>query len=264
MSKRKHKKYTYPRQNKTEYIQSLTIPQYKDLLISYDKGQVRISDKNGNLLDLGPQSMTRSYQGQSKEHVVAKATNLGYVTDQVGSWAENFDYIFAIDTNSHPQKCNDFFCSVAFVYYGKVQKINDYERNMEGIPYLIIDWYHPCKVKIELISWMETIKYLQKFIPSNKKVGIVIDSELGNLEEYNNRTIPVFEKWYLPDNYTLIYATADSSDEWCNKMIKQCDKSASIRLNEIIADPKLKQNIPGCVAPIGYISVNQNVFNNIE
>ena len=102
----------------------------------------------------------------------------------------------------------------------------------------------------------------RKFQKKKDIISKCIDK--GRILGYNNRTIPVFEKWYLPDNYTLIYATADSSDEWCNKMIKQCDKSASIRLNEIIADPKLKQNILGGVAPIGYISVNQNVFNNIE
>ena len=40
-------------------------------------------------------------------------------------------------------------------------------------------------------------------------------------------------------NYTLMYATADTSDKWCNKMIKQCDKTASQRLKEIVASPKM-------------------------
>ena len=70
-------------------------------------------------------------------------------------------------------------------------------------------------------------------------VVIVIDLELGNLEGYNNRTIPIFGLWTLLENYTFMYVTADISDEWCNKMIKQCDKTASQRLKEIVASPKM-------------------------
>ena len=68
---------------------------------------------------------------------------------------------------------------------------------------------------------------------------IAIDSELGNIEGYNNWTIPFFEQWTLLENYTFMYVTADISDEWCNKMIKQCDKTASQRLKEIVASPKM-------------------------
>ena len=42
---------------------------------------------------------------------------------------------------------------------------------------------------------------------------IVIDSELGNLEGYNNRTIPIFGLWTLLENYTFMYVTADTSDK---------------------------------------------------
>ena len=70
-------------------------------------------------------------------------------------------------------------------------------------------------------------------------VVIVIDLELGNLEGYNNRTIPIFGLWTLLENYTFMYATADTLDEWCNKMIKQCDKTASQRLKEIVASPQM-------------------------
>ena len=42
---------------------------------------------------------------------------------------------------------------------------------------------------------------------------IVIDSELKNLEDYNNRTIPFFGQWTLLENYTFMYATADTSDK---------------------------------------------------
>ena len=50
-------------------------------------------------------------------------------------------------------------------------------------------------------------KKVQEIIPDNKKVVIVIDSELGNLEGYNNRTIPIFGLWTLLEDYTFMYVT---------------------------------------------------------
>lgn len=258
MSKRKQKRQTYKRENKIYTSKILTLPRNKDLLISYDKGQFILANENGIPYDLGSQSMVRSYQGASNERIIAQATDLDFMTDHVGSWPENFDYIFAMDTNTYPQKCDDFFCSVAAIYYGEVQRISDYERNMTCKPYMIIDWYHPCALKIETVTWMEVIKKLQERISANRKVGIVIDSELGNLEGYNNRTIPILGQWYLPENYTFMYATADATDEWCNKIIRECDKSASRRLTEVVAAPRLKKISAGGNAPIGFISYLNN------
>ena len=85
---------------------------------------------------------------------------------------------------------------------------------------------------------------------------IVIDSELGNLEGYNNRTIPIFGQWTLPENYLFMYATADTSDEWCNKIIKQCDKTALQRLKAIVAPPKIMKNPNGWNRPIVFISLS--------
>lgn len=256
MGKKKRNKTTFPRSNKIQSSKQIRLPKDWSMRISYDKGQFVIADKDGVPYDTGTQSMIRTYQGERKERVVAKATDLEFVTDQVGSWPENFDFIFAMDTNTHPEKCGDFYCSAAAIYYGEIEKINEYERNMICKPYMIIDWYHPWAMKIESVTWMEAIKKLQEIIPDNKKVGIVIDSELGNLEGYNNRTIPIFGQWLLPENYTFMYATADASDEWCNKMIKQCDKTASQRLKEIVAAPKMTKNPSGGNAPIGFISLS--------
>ena len=254
MSKKKRNRQKYERKNRINAAQKLTLPPNTNLHLSYDKGQFIILNERGVPYNLGPQTMVRSYEGETKERIIAKATNLEFVTDEVGSWPENFDYIFVMDTNTHPQKCDDFYCSVAAIYCGEVQRVNDYERNMTCRPYMVIDWYHSWPMKIETVTWMEVIKKLEEEIPINKKVGIVIDSELGNLDGYNNRTIPIFGQWFLPLNYSLIYATADVSDEWCNKIIKQCDKAASQRLKEVVRDPKMKHNPSNSNAPIGFIS----------
>ena len=253
MSKKK-KGFKYKRTNKTHSNKTVTIPRNKNFLISYKNGQLILANDKGIPYDVGTHSMIRFYQGEKKQRIVAQATNLKFVTDQVGSWPENFDYIFAMDTNTHPEKCEDFYCSAAAIYYGDIQKLSDYERNMTCRPFMVIDWYHSWEMKIEPVTWMEAIKKLQEIIPKDKLVGIVIDSELENLEGYNNRTTPIFGEWFLPENYTFMYATADTNDEWCNKMIKQCDKAATQRLKDMVVNPKMRKNPSGTNAPIGYIT----------
>jgi len=254
MSKKEQKKLIYPRKSRVHANKKITLPQDGKLHISYDRGQLLISDQDGVPFDLGKQTAVRSYEGKNREHIIAQATDLDYVTDQVGSWAENFDFIFAMDTNTHIEKCGDFFCSAAAIYYAEIRRFSEHERNMLCSPFMVIDWYHPREMKMEPVTWMEAIKKIQEIIPSTKKVGIVIDSELGKLEGYNNRTLPVFGQWRLPENYSFLYATADVSDEWCNKMIKQCDKTAKKRLKDIMASPKFLKSTAGLHAPIGLIS----------
>ena len=107
-------------------------------------------------------------------------------------------------------------------------------------------------MKIESVTWMEVIKKWKKnsyYI----NVVFVIDSELGNLEGYNNRTIPIFGLWTFLENYTFMYATVDTSDKWCNKIIKQCDKTTLQRLKEIVTSPKIMKNQNVGNTPIGYI-----------
>ena len=64
-----------------------------------------------------------------------------------------------------------------------------------------------------------------------------------------------FGQWTLPKNHLFMYETADTSDEWCNKIIKQCDETASQRLKEVAAWPKMTKNPNGGNAPIGFISL---------
>ena len=47
--------------------------------------------------------------------------------------------MFAMDANTHPEKCGDFYCSVAAIYYREIEKINNYEINMACKPDMLIN-----------------------------------------------------------------------------------------------------------------------------
>ena len=114
---------------------------------------------------------------------------------------------------------------------------------------------------MELETWKVVVEHLQTIIPADKKVGIIVDSELGLLSLYNNQDEPIVDDWYLPGNYQLLYATADKSDDWCNKLIRICDKTATTRLNEMQNAPKLKSNPDGCSVLLGNISFLDEINN---
>lgn len=66
------------------------------------------------------------------------------------------------------------------------------------------------------------------------KVGIVTDHDLGNIRNYNEKKSPIFDNVYLPEDFTLIYASSDAGNEnILNKLIRACDKEATLFLNGV-------------------------------
>jgi len=59
-------------------------------------------------------------------------------------------------------------------------------------------------------------------------VGIVVDSELDALTEWNARTRPLYGDALLPVNFGLVYASADKRrDSQLNNIMSCCDRLAS-------------------------------------
>jgi hypothetical protein len=66
------------------------------------------------------------------------------------------------------------------------------------------------------------------------RIGLVVDSSLGQLEVFNLRQCPILDDWYLPGPFTLIYASADSASECiANWLIRACDREARMLLDGI-------------------------------
>ena len=66
------------------------------------------------------------------------------------------------------------------------------------------------------------------------RIGLTVDSNLDSLDRYNSRDLPIHEEYFLPKNFTLIYASTDSgSDYVLNQLIKLCDREAELQLDSI-------------------------------
>lgn len=159
----------------------------------------------------------------------------------------DFDLITAIDTNSIEHNGNKI--SVACAAICKLSQTDDgvtaqfapveaYEFwNSEGNP--------------ETLAWAIHIDQIirSEGYHDRLKVGIVTDSELGNHDSFNARRTPIRDDFLLPENYTLMYGSADRGNELPNILIKSCDKWATKIIQKIKAEDELPKLHEGSGTP---------------
>lgn len=59
------------------------------------------------------------------------------------------------------------------------------------------------------------------------QIGFVTDCDLANHKAISRRERAIYGGHYLPEGFTLIYASADTGQELTNKLIKFCDAQAT-------------------------------------
>jgi hypothetical protein len=146
---------------------------------------------------------------------------------------ERFNLLLAIDTNyvSGPDGVTSVSCIVHCDYRSVGAKVLvAYEarqllelRNVAG--------------PAERIAWwilIENVRANAKF-SSVMSVGIVVDSDFGNIAAYNDRSRPIVGEYYLPPKFELLYATADTGSEFvANKLIVYADREAKALLDRLV------------------------------
>ena len=144
-----------------------------------------------------------------------------------------YNFIYAIDTNT-------MFTDNKYISVGSLVKGDFIKKNEEGFNlsykchknFIIESEYK--YIDVEQYLWTESIKLIKNelILHYNPKIGLIIDCDLGNLENYNNKLKPLYSNFYLPDNFTLIYASSDTGKEYLpNKMIALADHEAKANIN---------------------------------
>lgn len=146
-----------------------------------------------------------------------------------------FDRYLGIDT-SYKVSGGNFICATACLY---IDQSLDHKRGLtKGDSISVLDIPRLCFLcrpgtNPERYGWMRVIDSLVRWKEFNPKFtyGIVVDSELAILPQINIRELPVFEKFFLPENISLLYASADVGREsFYNKLIKATDQVAAVSL----------------------------------
>jgi hypothetical protein len=146
-----------------------------------------------------------------------------------------FDLIIATDTNT--KDIGSEAISVTGVISCVVRSTPEPNRYLVDFPEHGIILFRNCPSNLpsEKYGWIMIIKKVNSN-PQNKlkRLAIVTDHDLDNHQLYNNKQIPIFRNFYLPDNIKLMYGRGDGSTEnLLNDVVKKCDKKATEALREI-------------------------------
>lgn len=69
----------------------------------------------------------------------------------------------------------------------------------------------------------------------NWTYGVIVDSDLNDLQKINSREKPIIGDFYAPNYLSLIYASVDTGMEsLLNKLIQQADRVAKKTLNSFL------------------------------
>jgi hypothetical protein len=93
----------------------------------------------------------------------------------------------------------------------------------------------------ERIGWVLALKELLRCnrINQSSMIGMVVDSELGLLTEFNSRREPLFGRDYLLGGIELIYGSSDAGTELVpNMLIKMADKASGTLLKQLKSGTK--------------------------
>jgi hypothetical protein len=134
--------------------------------------------------------------------------------------------LFAIDTNSR------FVGSERVAVTGIVEFIPLVSKRSALIfPRRAIELRNVTALYPERVGWLRAIDLLVSelgFALLQVPVGLIVDSDLANLERFNLRLMPLGGDRYLPQNMEFIYATSDAGKEHpLNRAIAEADKIAA-------------------------------------
>jgi hypothetical protein len=207
--------------------------------IEFLQNGVPIKPKNAYL-----QTIYKKAQGQKKLSKIWLDSDKLFI-DSHNVLQKSFDLIYAIDTNT--KEINNSFLSVACIVLCKIQRIKGMNQSLAF--FAPVHWFEfrNIKGKIENCVW----KFVIERITSNPdyetsmKVCLIVDADYGSITDFNARKKPLFEEFYLPKNFTLVYAYARSGrkEQLPNILISSCDKESKNLMKHIEANFHDNSNI---------------------
>jgi len=185
-----------------------------------DKGEVELQNC----------TLTNSYQrdNPAKPNKVINMVSADSNSFSLYEIFKDAGVVYAVDTNT--KKENPGFFSICVIIKGEFNRNDNEGFSINYFPEKVITSYneyqHPL---IEQFCWKGAIEYIQSQLPdSNKKVVLIVDCDLQNIGLMNERKKPIVDNFYLPPNFTLLYASSDVGKEFLpNKMIALSDKLAN-------------------------------------
>lgn len=246
------------KKNQTKKPREQTIEFYADITdekveLTYDLLNDSISLKGATINNAKIETSYEKNSGRTKltNSTPIKSSELSFSCDR--AIFENYDVVIAIDTNT--KFIRNKLISVTSSYFinkpiHECNKTNKYPF-IPFAAHLFVDIQD--SISPEKLGWYVIISsYIQDKFPTNYRIGIIVDCDLGAHDLINDFQTPYFESLKLPQNIQFIYASSDKrTDSIANQMINYSDKLASSIINSekligILDSDKLMNSLKYC------------------
>lgn len=194
-------------------------------------GYVKAIDEDGNEHILNPAQLTEYYtKNNGTEKILSKSViNEDKKNFDIDGNLLEYDYILAVDTSY------ELISSVkkAFTAFTLIEttllKANCTELNNPFDVYTF-EWDATGIDKPENLMYANRIDALSNYLSQNslfnKKVAIIVDSDLENIPSFNKQQLPIFDSYILPNDFHIFYASTDSGNCIQNAILRACDNEA--------------------------------------
>lgn len=207
--------------------------------VSIDRIQANWKDGkvsfSGGGMDIAPKEvLAKMVYDRPKGEKVLVETPVGSKIDFSGGFsADEYSVIVAIDTNT--KSVGGESISVCCVAAARAHKFSDLLW-LQQYPVLCYE-FRNISGKPENLVWREVLRRLHWSLRI-QKIALVVDSDLGNIQRYNMRKLPIVDDFFLPSNITMVYASSDVGKEIAfNQVIGLADKEARTILDYVVAQP---------------------------
>lgn len=178
------------------------------------------------------------YVGQSgKEKVINRVHDkvIPNEADLMRYLSSSFDLIIAVDTNT--KVIGGETVSVSGVIHCIVQNTPEPDKYQVTFPHQGVILFRNCpkELSAEKFGWLTVMqKAARESLNKEQCFALVTDHDMSALISYNNKQIPIFRDFYLPDNFIFMYGRGDGpTQNLLNYVVKLCDKKATDILKEI-------------------------------
>jgi hypothetical protein len=137
-----------------------------------------------------------------------------------------YDHLIAIDTNTN--QVNGSTVSITAAYHIFPEKLEQGHAQCRAAVIMLLELWNVVE-KPENMGWYQVLNAINEHtIEFAGKIGLIVDSDLGNHQAFNTREKPILGDYYLPENVNIIYGSDKGGAEHLStKMIKYCHDLAS-------------------------------------
>jgi hypothetical protein len=202
--------------------------------VTIDGDQVFVHLLSGEKVKADAVFSQRQYKKISGKDKVTSSIPNRVVVDIPYYLASRFDVILAIDTNTK-QIGNDLV-SISCVFECYAKQINATQLQVSYRKHGNMAFRNCPNGEAERFAWSRLVMMVTSDPRYNEKlrVALITDHGLSRLAKYNTRELPIYQNFFLPSNFTLIYASSDiGKDNVLNALLIECEKDASSMFNQL-------------------------------